>query len=143
MKIKYDMKVSKSLIRKYGNEAKKAVKDSVRVVAQDLARTASESTPHLTGDLEDSYTIEYSGTGAKTTATVEFAVFKDGFNYAIAMHEWRYKLGEQSQAKSGGTGMSGTNYTVGRKFLTRVLQGEAETYKDYIEKKVKNAWRRG
>lgn len=136
-KITYEIKLTKNLIPKFTADTKESVKQAVRTVAQDLARTASETAPHLTGDLEDSYAIEYQFSGDNLYATVEFAVFKGGFNYAIAMHEWTYKLGEGSQAKDGGTGMSGATYAVGRKFLTRVLEGESKTYTEYIEKKIK------
>jgi hypothetical protein len=136
--IHFDVRIGKNLAKRFSTDTKNTVKKSVRNIAQDLARTASESAPHLTGDLEDSFAIEYSFSGDKMTATVEFAVFKGGFNYAIAMHEWTYKLGEGSQAKGGGTGMSGTSYTVGRKFLTRVLEGESEAYRDYIAEQIRS-----
>jgi hypothetical protein len=136
-RINFDIRVSRNIIPKITKDTKAVVKKSVRTIAQDLARTASESAPHLTGDLEDSYSIEYQFSSDMLSATVEFAVFKGGFNYAIAMHEWTYNLGEGSQAKGGGTGMSGTSYAVGRKFLTRVLEGEADAYKEYIGEQIK------
>jgi hypothetical protein len=135
--IRVDVKIAKNLISKVSKATKTTVKQSVRTIAQDLARTSSETAPHLTGDLEDSYTIAYQMGGDSISATVEFAVFKGGFNYAIAMHEWTYKLGEGSQAKGGGTGMSGTTYPVGRKFLTKVLEGESEAYRKYIGEQIK------
>jgi hypothetical protein len=136
--LRINVRIDKNLISRFSSDAQKSVKKSVKVIAQDLARTASESAPHLTGDLEDSYSIAYSLSGDKLSATVEFAVFKGGFNYAIAMHEWTYKLGKGSQAKGGGTGMSGTSYAVGRKFLTRVLDGEAQAYADYISAQLRS-----
>jgi hypothetical protein len=136
-RINVDVRISRNLVNKISKSTKQTVKQSVRTIAQDLARTSSESAPHLTGDLEDSYTIEYQLGGDSISATVEFAVFKNGFNYAIAMHEWTYKLGEGSQAKGGGTGMSGTTYEVGRKYLTRVLEGEKDAYRDYIGEQIK------
>lgn len=138
--MKVDVKIKRNLVPKITAETQKAVRSAVKVVAQDLARTASETAPHLTGDLEDSYTISYSGTnGVHAQATIEFAVYHGSFNYAVAMHEWMYNLGEGSQAKSGGTGMSGATYSVGRKYLIRVLQGEAFTYADYIGYKFREA----
>jgi hypothetical protein len=131
-RITVDVQISRNLVSQVTSETRNTVRKAVRTIAQDLARTASESAPHKTGDLESSYTVQYQMSGDQLTATVEFAVFHGGFNYAIAMHEWTYKLGAGSQAKSGGTGMSGTTYAVGRKFLTRPLEGEAETYRQYI-----------
>lgn len=135
--LKVDVRIKKNLIPKISNETKSAVRKSIKTIAQDLARTASETAPHLTGDLEDSYSIAYQFSSDLMSATVEFSVFKGGFNYAIAMHEWTYKLGAGSRAKGGGTGMSGKSYAVGRKFLTRVLEGEADAYKDYIAEQIK------
>ncbi|UKL30009.1 hypothetical protein [Bacillus phage PK2] len=139
--IRFDVRISKNLVKRFSTSARNSVSRSVKTIAQDLARTASESAPHLTGDLEDSYAIEYSLSGNKMTATVEFAVFKGGFNYAIAMHEWTYNLGAGSQAKGGGTGMSGTTYAVGRKFLSRVLEGEGQAYADYISEQLRSVLR--
>jgi hypothetical protein len=136
-RLKYDVKIAKNLVPKVTRDVEATVRKSVRTIAQDLARTSSESAPHLTGDLEDSYTVSYSNAGGKIVATVEFAVFKGGFNYAIAMHEWTYNLGEGSQAKAGGIGMSGKSYVVGRKFLTRVLEGESDAYVQYIEEQIR------
>jgi hypothetical protein len=137
MKITVKTHIAKNLIPKFTSGTKAEVKKSVKTIAQDLARTASETAPHLTGDLEDSYSIAYQLGGDKMSATVEFAVFKGNFNYAIAMHEWTYKLGKGSQAKGGGTGMSGTTYAVGRKFLTKVLEGESQAYADYISEQIR------
>ncbi|MEH7116907.1 hypothetical protein V7128_05695 [Neobacillus vireti] len=136
-RLRFDIRIERNLIPQVSRNTKNVVKKSVRTIAQDLARTASGAAPHLTGDLESSWSIEYQLSADRMTATVEFAVFKGGFNYAIAMHEWTYNLGEGSRAKAGGTGMSGRSYAVGRKFLTRVLEGEAEAYKDYIAEQIR------
>jgi hypothetical protein len=135
--INVDVKLSKNLVSKITKSTKSTVRQSVKTIAQDLARASSETAPHLTGDLEDSYSIKYSFGVNHLSATVEFAVFKGGFNYAIAMHEWSYKLGEGSKAKGGGTGMSGATYKVGRKYLTRVLEGESDAYRKYIGEQIK------
>ncbi len=138
MKFSFDMK-SKSRTKIIETRVRNKVKEAVRVVAQDVARTSSGATPHYQGDLAGSYSIAYQFSGDMLTATVEYAVFNGGFNYAIAMHEWTYKLGEGSKAKGGGTGMSGKTYAVGNKFLTRVLEGEAQAYTDYINEQIRKA----
>jgi hypothetical protein len=135
-RVKVSAKLKKNLTLERKREVKDAVKSSLRVIAQDIARTSSETAPHLTGDLEDSYSIGYFWEGDSMSTTVEYSAYNGDFNYAIAMHEWVYQLGEGSQAKAGGTGMSGTSYAVGRKYLERVLEGESEAYKDYIAKKI-------
>jgi hypothetical protein len=138
-RLRFDVRIERNLVPNITRDLQSTVRQSVRTIAQDLARTSSESAPHLTGDLEDSYTVSYSMSGGKLIATVEFAVFKGGFNYAIAMHEWTYNLGVGSQAKPGGTGMSGKSYVVGRKFLTRVLEGESDAYVQYIGEQIRQS----
>lgn len=130
----FQVKIKKNLVKKISRDTQDAIRKSVRTVAQDLARTSSETAPHEFGDLEDSVNVSYSANGL--TAEISFSVFSDGFNYAIAMHEWTYNLGEGSQRKTGGTGMSGKSYSVGRKYLSRVFEGEQLTYVDYIRKEV-------
>lgn len=142
-RLHFDVRVVRNLVPNITKETKKAVKDSIKTVAQDIARTASETAPHKTGDLEDSYAIDYSFSGDVMEATVEFSVMNGSFNYAIAMHEWTYNLGAGSLAKSGGTGMSGTSYAVGRKYLERVFNGETQAYTDYISRKIMDSLRGG
>lgn len=139
--LKYNVQVRKNLVPAVRKEVAKTVKQSIRTIAQDISRTASETAPHKTGDLSASYAMSFTY-GDKVIGTVEFTAYKGGFNYAIAMHEWTYNLGEGSRKKGGGTGMSGATYPVGNKFLTRVLEGESKAYADYIQKKVREVTRR-
>lgn len=143
VRLQYKVRVKNDFTRQALAQTKSEVERATRTIAQDLSRTASETTPHLSGDLSASYSIDYSFSSGKYIATVEFSVFNGGHNYAVAMHEWSYNLGDGSRAKGGGTGMSGTSYAVGNKFLTRVLEGEAEAYREYYEEKINNAIRRG
>lgn len=99
----------------------------------DLVRTSSETTPIDKGILQKSHTKEINRTGDIIEGTVEFAVREKAFNYALQMHEGTYNLGVHSLAKPGGTGMSGKHYMVGRKYLTRVLEGEVGAYQKHIE----------
>lgn len=136
MKTKFDVSVTRNLTDVAMRGVRQQAQKSVKVVGQDLARTSSETTPHLTGDLSGSYTLAFENRGVRSTASVSYAVYKGGFNYAMAMHEGTYKLGEGSRRKGGGTGMSGRNYSVGRKFLTRVLTGEKDAYTEYIQEQI-------
>jgi hypothetical protein len=133
--MKFSAKVTKNLIPQKKSAVSNATKKALRTVAQDLSRTSSDATPFKTGDLAGSYSIAYQFGGSKLTATVEYSVMNAGFNYAVAMHEWAYKLGEGSQGRSG-TGMSGRSYPAGRKFLFRVLMGESKAYRDYIGEQI-------
>lgn len=137
--LKFSVKLKNDLSRAVTRKVQQATNSATRTIAQDLARASSGATPHKTGDLEGSYSIAYSLGLGKSSATVEYAVYHKGYNYALAMHEGVYNLGEGSLAKGGGTGMSGKTYSVGRKFLTRVLEGESETYKEYYKTQIKRA----
>lgn len=121
------------IVRSVDSEMNKAVK----ALGQDFARASSGATPHLTGELAGSYSYKYDLNGDKKTVQVSYTAMNNGFNYAVAMHEWTYKLGDGSRAKGGGIGMSGKSYPVGNKFMTRVLEGEEEAYRDYVGKRIK------
>lgn len=130
--MKVSVKIPKNATKKAVKNTQRSVQQSIKVIAQDLARTSSETAPHWSGVLEKSYTITYSMGPNRAEATIRVSAKNDGFDYAIAMHEWTYNLGPRSEKKPGGTGMSGTTYEVGRKYLTRVLEGESVTYSEYI-----------
>jgi hypothetical protein len=122
----------------------KAVEEAIYDVSDDLVRTSSETTPHDKGILEQSFgrSVAWKNRN-EIVAVVDYSVKEEngqnGFNYALWIHEGDYNLGENSQKKAqagGGVGMSGQSYAVGNKYLTRVLYGEEETYKEYIQKKI-------
>jgi hypothetical protein len=117
------------------NTAIETMKDNMK----DLERVASETAPLDEGDLEMSGFHDVDEAGAKITGWVGFEVFNEDFNYAIWTHEEDYNLGERSQQKAGGSGMSGTSYPVGNKYLTRPLEGEAPYYRDQLEKEIKDS----
>ncbi len=104
----------------------------------DLVRVSSETAPFDEGDLEDSWGKEVNVSGDSVIGTVDYRVFNQGFNYAIWTHEMNYNLGEGSQNKAGGDGLSGAHYPVNNKYLTRPFEGEAPTYRKLIEKEIKN-----
>lgn len=119
---------------------KSAVEEAVHDVSDDLVRTSSETAPHWKGILEQSYGKSVAWRGNKCVAVVDYSVKEDngqnGFDYAIWIHEGDYELGEESEKKAssgGGVGMSGKSYPVGNKFLTRPLNGEADTYRKHIQ----------
>ncbi|SFH23034.1 hypothetical protein SAMN05660649_04368 [Desulfotomaculum arcticum] len=133
VEVRIDLGRLTGLERELENALKQAVQDCI----DDLARTASESAPHDKGILEQSYEKQVNASGTKAEGTVEFAVRESysggNYNYAMKMHEGTYNLGPGSQAKPGGTGMSGNHYNVGPKFLERPLTGEQDAYKEHIE----------
>ncbi|UTV34875.1 hypothetical protein [Bacillus altitudinis] len=113
----------------------------------DLERVASETAPLDEGDLEMGGFHDVDIEGAKFKGWVGFEAWNDkpnrsyDFNYAIWIHEQTYNLGERSRQKAGGSGLSGKRYSVGNKYLTRPLEGEAPTYRELIEQEIKKALR--
>lgn len=133
-------------IRPLTRKVKEAVEEAVYDITDDLIRTSSEATPHWHGILEQSYGRDVGWNGKRIIAVVDYSITEEhgnnGFNYAYFIHEGDYNLGEKSLQKAaggGGVGMSGNTYPVGKKFLTRVLEGEEATYKKYIQKVVDKA----
>jgi len=127
------------------NAVKKASKQVMIDNMTDLERVASETAPLDEGDLEMGGSHSVVVSGDKFIGQVRFQAWNNNpnrsydFNYAIKMHEDNYNLGKKSQQKAGGSGNSGKSYPVGRKYLTRPLQGEAPYYRKQIKQAVKDA----
>ncbi|MTV50087.1 hypothetical protein GJ688_14010 [Heliobacillus mobilis] len=119
-------------LAKAEHESSKALVQAVNDCADDLLRVSSEIAPHDKGILEKSYAREVNTNRDQVTVNVQYAVREGNLNYAVQMHEGEYRLGPGSRAKPGTEGMSGTHYNVGNKFLTRPLEGEADTYRKHI-----------
>jgi hypothetical protein len=126
-------------------KVKNALYTGVWDCVDDLQRTASGSAPHDKGILEQSWAKDVVWQGSRRlVGSVAYSVKEgdedwNGFNYALRMHEDVYQLGEKSQQKPGGIGMSGKRYPVGRKYLTNPLYGETETYRRHLQKMIDQA----
>lgn len=127
------------------NIVRKTAIETMKDCMKDLERVASETTPYDEGDLEMGGFRDVDIEGSKIVGWVGFEAWNDNpnrsydFNYAIWIHEENYNLGEKSKQKSGGRGISGKSYPVGKKYLTRPLEGEAPTYRNLIEQEIKKA----
>lgn len=141
MRMKFDINVDMKKLEAAAGRAKQAIERGMNDVVDDLVRTSSETSPHDEGVLEKSWSREVKRIGSRIEGTVEYSVKEDGFNYALWTHEADYNLGPGSEAKPGGTGMSGTRYPVGNKYLTRPLAGEAEAYRDHIAEELRKELR--
>ncbi|MBC9786717.1 hypothetical protein H1S01_19950 [Heliobacterium chlorum] len=137
--MKIQVKIYDQVLKRINMDIRNQLKQAVHDCADDLVRTSSETAPHDKGILEKSYAKEVIAASNQVTAKVDYSVKEGGFNYALAMHEMNYRLGPGSLAKPGGYGMSGKHYPVGNQFLTRPLEGEAQTYKDHIERELHKA----
>lgn len=111
--------------------------DGMKTSMKDLTRVASEAAPLDEGDLEMSGFHDVDVHGSEIKGWVGFEAFNKDFNYAIWTHEENYNLGEKSKGKSGGAGLSGGHYEVGKGYLIRPFEGEAKTYRGIIESDVK------
>ncbi|SHE66268.1 hypothetical protein SAMN05444392_102276 [Seinonella peptonophila] len=131
MRIKVDVDVDLGKLDVLKSIIPEIIEQRVQNVGDSLAMTASGAAPHDEGILEKSYDVTVSGS-VIASAIVGFKATNRGFDYALMMHEGDYNLGPGSLAKSGGIGMSGANYAVGRKYLHRPLYGEANKYTQYI-----------
>lgn len=133
--------IRRNNFKEYSGKARKAYGDALDDCINDLVRTSSQSAPHDEGILEKSWSKNVNKTGdspkGKVTYSVKKQSGKGNFNYALFMHESDYKLGAGSQAKTGGTGMSGKTYPVGKDYLGGVLKGEKETYINHIADSLK------
>lgn len=117
-----------------------AVKEAVDIVTEDFIRTSSEAAPKDKGVLEDSHSSSAAWAGSEYLATIDYSVKEEngqnGFDYAEWIHnDESYNLGENSLKKAGAggaTGMSGRTYEVDRGFMSRVIEGESDTYRNVI-----------
>lgn len=125
----------KSIVR---SESIKGMKASMK----DLQRVGSETAPLDEGDLEMSGFHDVDVHGSEIKGWVGFEAYNKDFNYAVWTHEENYNLGERSKGKSGGSGLSGKHYKVGKGYLIRPLNGEAKTYRGIIQKGVKTGLRK-
>lgn len=143
VKIKGLQSNTNKIIRTVEKTTHKTMKSAMK----DLARVASETAPLDEGDLEMSGVHDVDKHSKGWQGWVWFEAWNDhpnrsyDFNYALWTHEEDYNLGERSKTKSGGHGLSGKVYPVGKHYLTAPLEGEAPTYRDMIEKDVKKALR--
>jgi hypothetical protein len=141
VRFKFSLDVDLRKLEQAADNAKKALERGMNDIVDDLVRTSSETAPHYKGTLEKSWSRDVTWKGNRIEGEVTYSVKEDDFNYALWTHEADYNLGEGSLAKPGGTGMSGTSYPVGNKYLTRPLEGEAKTYKAHIAKEIEKELR--
>ena len=117
------------------SKAKKVTKEAITEYTMDLLRVATLRTPVDEGNLEQSGTKQIKGTNNGATGTVSFKAMNKGFNYAVKMHEGRYRLGSGSIAKSG-RGVRSKYYDGTFKVGSKYLEGTALSCKKGYEKDI-------
>lgn len=143
MAIRMDVELIRDNRKIISKRVSKASKKAMDDVVNNLVKASSGSAPQDKSILEDSWTKEVGyDSQYKLFGKVSYNVLEHGadgdYNYAVAMHEGNYELGEGSLEKTGGKGMSGRTYPVGKHFLSGVAEGEEETYVKHIKKGIKN-----
>lgn len=121
--------------QKLENKAKKVTKEAITEYTMDLLRVATLRTPVDEGNLEQSGTKQIKNTSNGATGKVSFKATNRGFNYAVKMHNGRYKLGKKSLAKSG-RGARSKYYNGTFKVGTKYLEGTALSCKKGYEKDI-------
>ncbi|HBF7594793.1 TPA: hypothetical protein KOX39_003408 [Clostridioides difficile] len=116
-------------------KAKKVTKEAITEYTMDLLRVATLRTPVDEGNLEKSGTKEIKNTPNGATGKVSFKAMNKGYNYAVKMHNGRYKLGKESKAKSS-RGARSKYYNGTFKVGSKYLEGTALSCKKGYEKDI-------
>lgn len=120
---------------KYTRQAHMITRDAITEYTHDLHRVSTLRTPVDEGNLEQSGTKSVKTSGVTTTGTVSFKAMNRGFNYAVKMHEGRYRLGSNSMAKSS-RGARSKYYNGSFKVGSKYLEGTALSCKKGYEKDI-------
>lgn len=114
---------------------------AVQDMTDELTRIASEIAPIDKGTLRIKHTqkVKKNLFTGMFEGHISFSVLEGDFNYALWIHEGAYELGEQSKASPGTQGWSGKHYDVGRKYLSRPLEGEREAFLEYFAVQIQKA----
>lgn len=117
------------------SKAKKVTKEAITEYTMDLLRVATLRTPVDEGNLEQSGTKQIKATPNGATGRVSFKAMNRGFNYAVKMHNGRYKLGKESKAKSS-RGVRSKYYNGTFRVGSKYLEGTALSCKKGYEKDI-------
>jgi len=119
----------------------KASELAMNDMTDELTRVATESAPINKGILRMNSTrsVKKNGFTGNFEGRVAFSIYEGTFNYALWIHEGAYELGEESESAPGTTGWSGKHYDVGRKYLSRPLEGERQAFLDFYAEQMKKA----
>lgn len=115
-------------LQQYQNRIKKGMDSVGNFVAGEAKDLAPVDKGFLTSDIANS-TEKYKSSYA---AVIYIPANATSAQYAIAMHENQYKLGKNSQAKQAKVGKP-----VGRKFITRAIDGNMEKIRKILQSELK------
>jgi hypothetical protein len=141
MKLEFDDKEFRRDIQKMtkklddlGRAGAKEAFDIVDAVTDKTMEESINRAPIDEGFLVESHEkkVEKSTVASEVEGHVFIPTNSPASDYALYMHEGRYKLGAKSQEKQ-----AGSEVVVGRKFLQRALTENAKKFQLYIFKKLK------
>ncbi|GEK57121.1 hypothetical protein CHL76_02200 [Marinococcus halophilus] len=144
MNFSADLNIGKFQKRLNGikKEAQENATTGTNDAVDEILRIASEIAPFQYGTLQRSHKRKVNEKRGGLFAEIAFSVSEGGFNYARWIHEGVYELGSESVSKGGTTSnLSGKSYAVGRKYLSRPIEGESEAVRQHIAKLVSKALR--
>lgn len=138
------IKVNRSSLRDAQAKLDKAAEEGMNKIVTDLLRVSSEAAPFEEGDLERAGEKAVFSTRDEVIGVVGFEVYNRDFEYATWIHEdetYNLQEGSLMKGKKPAKGMSGRTYAVDRKYMSRPLYGEANTYKRLLEEEVEKAFK--
>jgi hypothetical protein len=131
------MNATDEIQRKLAKNLEETMHDAV----DDLIRISSNIAPIKVGTLRKSWKKEVKGyldtlVGVVTYSAIEESKKYGRFNYALWTHEYmdNSQLGPRSRSSNGTDG-----YSVGNKYLSRPLYGEAKKYLQWFNEAVKRS----
>jgi hypothetical protein len=125
----FKIKVSEKLaIVEQSKKISNLVKECITDYTDDLYMVAVSRTPSDTGNLENSGSKRVTG-GSNIVGEVSFLATNKGFNYAVKMHDGKYKLGDKSKSKRAmRSKYASRSFSVGSKYLEGTALSCAKGY---------------
>ncbi|SFX48633.1 hypothetical protein SAMN04487866_10958 [Thermoactinomyces sp. DSM 45891] len=133
MKLEVDDHEFQLKMRKIDEQVLEELIDAMNDAVDDLVRISSSIAPIDKGILRKSSDRQVKQSADGIQGEVSYQAVEQSpnygrFDYAIWTHEYMTGLGPRSQASPGTDG-----YVVGRKYLTRPLQGESPKYVKWFQ----------
>ncbi len=127
-----DIKTMIQKLKRVDDDLKDKCVGIMRQLVQQFKAEAIKRVPIDEGMLEKSFSTKVIDAALmdEVTGVVYVASNALASDYAIAMHEWDYELGEQSQRKEAASGV-----IVGQKYLERALSENEKAFGRFIYRK--------
>lgn len=128
---------SKDNTKQYTTDLHNAVQDAITDLGNDLQGVAKQAAPEKDGNLVGNITVKFSNSGGAYQADLESTAMRKSYNYAVKIHDGKYKLGEKSKSKPQAQSKLGNiNKNVGRQYLIGSGEKASKGYREYLMKQV-------